>query len=51
MEGPPLFCRRIGLVRDPELFLEDLNLSKRRTLSVLDLVRVVIVKHRKAIAR
>ena len=44
-------CRRVGLVGGPELFLEDLNLSKCRTLSVLDIVRAVVVKCRKAIAR
>jgi hypothetical protein len=38
--------RRVGFVRGLELLLEDLRLSTRRTLSVLDLVRAVVVKRR-----
>ena len=37
--------RRVGLLCGLELLLKVLILSTRRTLSVLDLVRAVVVKH------
>ena len=45
-DGEVAPCPRVRLIRSLELLLENLSLSTRCALSVLDLVRAVVVKRR-----